>query len=124
MVGCLLSQLKHSGFSILSCENGVGLRPRIFFTANNGEFSGFIRYVTTMLKKVAYPGKTNSNPRPTPFDLPLRHPRHILLHTMTSAQSCQADHKVFTQHCNSLVKMQIPKKKQSMSVVSSTSILK
>ena len=37
MVRCVLSQLKPSGFFILSCENGLGLRPRIFFTAKNGE---------------------------------------------------------------------------------------
>ena len=40
MVGCVLSQLKPSGFSILSCEKGLGLRPRTFFTANNGELLG------------------------------------------------------------------------------------
>ena len=38
MVGCVLSQLKPSGFSILSWEKGLGLRPRTFFTAKNGEF--------------------------------------------------------------------------------------
>ena len=37
MVGCVLSQLKPSGFSILSCEKGLGLRPRTFFTTKNGE---------------------------------------------------------------------------------------
>ena len=37
MVGCVLSQLKPSEFSILSCEKGLGLRPRSFFTAKNGE---------------------------------------------------------------------------------------
>ena len=41
MAGCVLSQLKPSGFSILSCEKGLGLRPRTFFTANNGELLGF-----------------------------------------------------------------------------------
>ena len=40
LVGCVLSQLKPSGFSILSCEKGVGLRPRTFFTAKNEEILG------------------------------------------------------------------------------------
>ena len=40
MVGSILSPLKRSGFSILSCEKGLGLRPRTFFTANNGELLG------------------------------------------------------------------------------------
>ena len=30
MVGCVLSQLKPSRFSIVSCERGRGLRPRLF----------------------------------------------------------------------------------------------
>ena len=30
MVGCVLSQLKPSGFSILRCEKGLGPRPRTF----------------------------------------------------------------------------------------------
>ena len=34
---CVLSQLKPSGFSILGCKKGIGLRPRTFFTAKNGE---------------------------------------------------------------------------------------
>ena len=40
MVGCVLSQLKPSGFCILSCEKGSGLRPRTFFTVKNGELLG------------------------------------------------------------------------------------
>ena len=43
MVGCVLSQLKPSGFSILICENGIGLRPRTFFTAKNRELLGLYR---------------------------------------------------------------------------------
>ena len=35
-----LSQLMPSGFSILSCEKGLRLRPRTFFTAKNGELLG------------------------------------------------------------------------------------
>ena len=37
MVGCVFSQIKPSGFSTLSCEKGLGLRPQAFFTAKNGE---------------------------------------------------------------------------------------
>ena len=40
MVGCVLSQLKPSEFSILSCVKGLGLRPGTFFTAKNGELLG------------------------------------------------------------------------------------
>ena len=40
LVGCVLSQLNPSGFSIVSCENCLGLRPRSFFTAKNGELFG------------------------------------------------------------------------------------
>ena len=40
MVGCVLNQLKPSGFSILSCGKGLGLRPWTFFTAKNGELLG------------------------------------------------------------------------------------
>ena len=37
VVACVLSQLKPSGFSILSCEKNIGLRPHIFFTTKNVE---------------------------------------------------------------------------------------
>ena len=40
MVGCVLGQLKPLGFSILSCEKGLDLRPRAFFTAKNVELLG------------------------------------------------------------------------------------
>ena len=40
MVGVVLSQLKPSEFSILSCEKGLGLRPRTFCIAKNGELLG------------------------------------------------------------------------------------
>ena len=41
MVGCVLSQLKTSGFSILSCEKCLCLRSRTFFTDKNGELLVF-----------------------------------------------------------------------------------
>ena len=40
MMGCVLSQLKPSEFSILTCEKVIGLRPRTFFTDKNGELLG------------------------------------------------------------------------------------
>ena len=40
MVVCVSSQLKPSGFSIFSCEKSLGIRPRTFFTAKNGELLG------------------------------------------------------------------------------------
>ena len=40
MVGCVLSQSKPSEFSTLTCEKVIGLRPRTFSTAKNGELLG------------------------------------------------------------------------------------
>ena len=33
----IIYYFKPSGFSILSCKKGIGLRPRTVFTAKNGE---------------------------------------------------------------------------------------
>ena len=44
MVGCVLSQLKPSGISILTCEKGLGFRPRPISQLRMQNFSGFILY--------------------------------------------------------------------------------
>ena len=48
MVGCVLSQLKPSGFSILSCEKSIGLRPWTFFSAKNGELFGLYPILSSL----------------------------------------------------------------------------
>ena len=45
MVGCVLSQLKPSEVYILSCEKGLGLRPRPYSQLRMSSSSGFILYL-------------------------------------------------------------------------------
>ena len=45
MVGCVLSQLKPSELSILSCEKGLGLRPGPFSQLRMESSSSYILYI-------------------------------------------------------------------------------
>ena len=53
MFGCVLSQLKPSEFYILSCEKGLGLRPRPFSQLRMWSSLGFILYVILILISVS-----------------------------------------------------------------------
>ena len=61
MVACVSSQLKRSGFSILSCEKGLDLQPRTFFTDKNGELLGLYPILITCFMILnPYPAKLNT----------------------------------------------------------------